>query len=191
MIYLDEKKLIGKGSERSCYYHPNNENYCIKVIHTMSKRSIIRSDREINYIRKYKSKKTPFKEIPDYYGSVHTNIGKGYIFERVKDWNGENSIKLSEYIKEDGDSENIRLMILDMYNSFIKHRALVSDLHSGNIVVNLKNPKACPKLILIDGIGNSDFIKISDYSYYLLKKKLIRKFSRMMHNLKISNKGIQ
>ena len=179
MIHLNPDLLIGKGSERSCYSHPLNSNNCIKVIHTWSQRTKSRCSREIRYIKKYKSQLRGFDLIPNYYGTVETNLGTGYIFQRIKDWNGNNSEKLSNYIKNDIGRNNIGLLITNMYKTFLVNKVLVSDLHAGNILVNKTRSESTIKLILIDGFGNSDLIKICDYSSFFMKKKLIRKFTRM------------
>lgn len=181
MIKLDNCLLIGKGSKRSCYQNPNQDDHCIKVVHTGGTRTHYRTLREIKYIKKYKSKN--FKEVPNYYGKTKTNLGTGYIFEKVKDWNDKTSITLLDFINKDRNSIKIQNMISQMYNSFLAHRVVISDLNPGNIVVQTMKKDSEPYLVLIDGIGNSDFIKICDYSKFFYKKKLNRKFNELTTTL--------
>ena len=185
MIILDESLLIAKGGTRTCYQHPTQKNCLVKVVHVRGIRMYLRTLREIYYTKKYKSKS--FNEIPFYYGTAKTNLGTGYIFEKVKDWNDATSITLLEFIKKNGINEKILAMISKMYASFLKHRALLHDLHPGNIVVCIKTKENEPYLILVDGIGNNDFIKICDYSKFFHKKKLNRKFNRLMRKLNIKD----
>ena len=185
MIKLDRSLLIKEGSKRSCYQNPACADHCMKVVHTGGIHTHLRTLREIKYIKKYKSQN--LKRIPYYYGSTKTNLGIGYIFEKVKDWNGKASVTLIDFIKKNRDCKNIQVMILQMYDSFLAHRAVISDLHPDNIVVNFKKKESYPYLMLIDGIGNSDFIKVCDYSKYFYKKKLNRKFNRLVKSLDYQN----
>jgi hypothetical protein len=66
---------------------------------------------------------------------------------------------------------------------------LVSDLHPGNLLLQKLSANDY-QLVMIDGFGNSDFIKICDYSRFFLKKKLIRKFKRMLLQIGLPTEGI-
>lgn len=184
MLILNENLLIAKGGTRNCYHHPTRNDQCVKVTHTGGIRMYLRTLREIYYTKKYKTKK--FEVAPYYYGKTKTNLGTGYIFGKVKDWNGKTSITLLNFVKYNNE-DKILAMISQMYNSFLKNRALVHDLHPGNIVVYYKDLKTDPYLVLIDGIGNNDFIKICDYSKFFHKKKLNRKFDRLIQKLNIQD----
>ena len=187
MIYLDKSHIIGVGEKRSCYRHPEEEALCIKVVHKKDKRVHRNITRELKYLQKYSAK----IRLPQYIGEVETNLGKGYIFERISDWNGKSSITLIEYRKNNGNMECIKDLLEEMYHSFLYHKIIISDFHAGNVLINYKNLDDSPSLILIDGIGNSDFIKICDRSKFFLKLKLIRKFKRLMRELGIAEYSIK
>jgi hypothetical protein len=123
------------------------------------------------------------KLIPNYCGTTKTNLGVGYIFERIKDWDSSDSENVSDYLANNSHQKKVGLLILEMYKTFLKEKVLVSDLHPGNILVQKNDFKSDISLKLIDGFGNSDFIKICDYSDFFMKKKLMRKFIRL-------NKGL-
>ena len=186
MIHLDEKYLIGKGEKRSCYQLPSKESFCIKVAHKEGKRVHKNIEREINYLQKYSSK----IRLPKYFGQAETNLGKGYIFERIRDWDGKTSVTLTEYSNNNENAQCIQTLLTKMYHSFLFNRIIVSDFHSGNLLINKETPEDKPKLILIDGIGNTDYIKICDYSKFFLKKKLIRKFKRLLKELGLPDSSI-
>ncbi len=175
--------LIGKGKHRSCYHHPLNPGHCIKVFHTWTKRTRVQCLRELKYIKRYKSKPIDLALIPNYFGTIATNYGVGYIFEKVTDWDGNESESLSSYFAKNSNEKEVGLLITNMYHILLDKKALVSDVHPGNILVQKKDSKFDVNLVLVDGIGNSDFIKICDYSDYLMKKKLIRKFTRLKKTL--------
>tara|TARA_B100002019_G_C21243625_1_gene587008 strand:- start:209 stop:769 length:561 start_codon:yes stop_codon:yes gene_type:complete len=185
MLDLTNSALIGKGGIRSCYRHPSNPDLCIKIFHTWNKKIKRRSDREIKYINFYKSPLKNFHLIPNYYGRTKTNFGDGYIFERIKDYDGNDSERLSDYIGKFNNKDEARLLIIQMYYEFLNNKILVSDLHSKNILVQMDDISSEPKLILVDGFGNSDFIKICDFSNFFMKMKLKRKFNRLMKELNL------
>ena len=103
--------------------------------------------------------------IPQYFGTVNTNLGCGHVFELVLDYDGNISKKLSEYIKTNGPNNSLKGKISSLYRSFLQSRVLVSDLHPGNLLLQIPSVDDY-HLVMIDGYGNSDFIKICDYSRF-------------------------
>ena len=181
--------LIGVGSERKCYIHPHDKRKCIKITYKFGQRTSVRCKREIKYSLKYSSLPESFSSIPKYFGKVNTNMGIGHVFELVLDYDGNISSKLTEYIHKKELKKPLKDKISELHDSLLQARVLVSDFHPGNIVVKKNNAEDF-ELVVIDGYGNSDFIKIADYSRFFLKKKLMRKFTRMLAQLGLPNEGI-
>ena len=181
--------LIGVGSERKCFIHPHDNRKCIKITHKFGRRTVARCKREIKYSLKYSTLPDHSRSIPQYFGKVDTNLGDGQVFELVLDYDGNISNKLSEYIKTNETNISLKDKISDLYQSFLESRVLVSDFHPGNLVIQ-KSSVDNYQLVMIDGFGNSDFIKICDYSHFFLKKKLIRKFRRMLIQIGLPTEGI-
>lgn len=190
MITLDDSLLINRGSERNCYRHPSDTLSCIKVIGQYTRRTNTRIQRELKYLKKYKQPPNKLELIPDFHGKIDTNLGLGYIFQLITDFDGTISLSLSDYLKENGTNDIIYQKIVVIYHAFLKSNAVVSDLHPGNLLLQRHNPKDF-NLIMIDGFGNSDFIKMCDYSAYFQKKKLVRKFQRLLSNLNLPTTDIQ
>ena len=189
ILNLNENKLIGVGSERKCYFHPRDKRKCIKITYKFGRRTASRCKREIKYSLKYSNLPYDLPSIPQYFGTVNTNLGCGHVFELVLDYDGNISKKLSEYIKTNGTNNSLTEKISSLYRSFLQSRVLVSDLHPGNLLLQMPSVDDY-HLVMIDGYGNSDFIKICDYSRFFLKKKLMRKFSRMLTQIGLPPEGI-
>ena len=189
ILNLNEDKLIGIGSERKCYFHPRDKRKCIKITYKFGRRTASRCKREIKYSLKYSNLPYDLPSIPQYFGTVNTNLGCGHVFELVLDYDGNISKKLSEYIKTNGLNNSLTGKISSLYRSFLQSRVLVSDLHPGNLLLQMPSVDDY-HLVMIDGYGNSDFIKICDYSRFFLKKKLMRKFSRMLTQIGLPPEGI-
>lgn len=190
MITLDDSLLINRGSERNCYRHPSDTLSCIKVIGQYTRRTNTRIQRELKYLKKYKQPPNKLELIPDFHGKIDTNLGTGYSFQLITDFDGTISISLANHLKKHGTNYIICQRIVEMYYAFLKSSAVVSDLHPGNLLLQ-RHSKEDFSLIMIDGFGNSDFVKICDYSSYFQKKKLVRKFQRLLTNMNLPTTDIQ
>lgn len=95
ILHLTEDLFIGRGAHKAVYRHPHNTDLCIKLIYSEPDVDL---ERELYYrkIRDQRGQVTVL--LPKYYGPVVTNQGTGYIFERVCDYDGMNSITLKEYL---------------------------------------------------------------------------------------------
>lgn len=113
-----------------------------------------------------------------YFGDVITNLGVGYIFHLIRDFDGSISRPLSKLDKLEGIEEGIH----ELYLNCIKDRVMISDLNKGNIVAQ-RFEDSSYKLWVIDGVGNSDYIKICDFSKCFMSSKVNRKFSRLARSL--------
>ncbi len=178
---ISKKNYIAEGSQRLVYQHPDNPNLCIKISKTDSNEHYIK--REIKYTNKYTSR---FKFLPLYHGSINTNLGVGHVFDLVCNSDGAVSstlLKEKHLFSSDQLAEKLRTL----YELLLSNDIVLSDIHLENILVK-KIDGSDEELWLVDGVGNSDFIKICDFSHFFLKKKLIRKFTRLSNalNLKIS-----
>ena len=189
MVELNNSYLISKGSERSCYLHPSDSDVCIKVIRLFGPRTDARNRREIKYAEKYNQSSPGLTAIPYYHGTIDTNLGPGSLFQLVRDYDKAISIRLADYIAQNAVDSKLQHKTLDLYHTFLKASILVSDLHPGNLLLQ-KSSINDYQLVMIDGFGNSDFIKICDYSRFFLKKKLIRKFKRMLLQIGLPTEGI-
>jgi hypothetical protein len=181
-LILTDDLLIGVGSERKCYLHPEDKEKCVKIAYKFGPRTKARCKREIKYSLKYSNLPESFSSLPKYFGKVNTNLDIGHVFELVLDYDGNISSKLSEYIKKNELNKALQDKISELYDSFIQYRVIVSDFHQGNIVVKKKNPKDF-ELVVIDGYGNSDFLKFADHISFFREKKLSRKFNRLLSSL--------
>ena len=176
MLELTDALIIGKGTERTCYIHPENALLCIKINHSQRNKQ---SQKEIAYCELLKKQgRLPCKSIPQFYGTVLTNLGQGSVFDRVKNYNNEASLSLAEalpLLTEKNDETSLSKILTalgELKQDLLNHCILVRDLTLKNIYIqNFDEEKL--NLVLVDGFGNSDFIPIASYlkSYATLKIK--------------------
>ena len=179
MLHLHRDKLLGKGRQKAVYYHPEDESLCVKIPREGYAHSL---KREIRYIQKHQQK-IPF--IGAYRGEAETNLGQGYLFDVIRDFDGQISRDLEAFMQSEYDRDALADKASLLYELLIENRAPLSELQACNILVRKEEGKNYD-LVIIDGFGNSDFIKICDFSRFFLKKKLIRKFTKFCRKTEIS-----
>lgn len=193
MISLEESGLVGRGFHRSCYRHPEDPRLCIKVLDGDHQKE---ADREIAYYRQLERKGVTWEMLSRYHGSIETNLGLGQVFDLITDPNGETAKTLEYYMKSQDLSDN---HLLDSDNSSDKQKLILSlqklkcYLLSNKIITTEIKPRniVCQRFggqefraIIVDDIGNTEFIPFSSYINFLAKAKINRKWERFERLLK-------
>lgn len=181
MIILSKEHYLGEGEQKQVFLHPDDEGLCIKFAKKDKRRKAGGLKREIRYTKKFQG---VLEFLAKYRGELETNMGKGHLFDLIRNSNGEISATLSSSFRE-LDQNVLVGKIREIYQTLLKEGAVVSDLHVSNILVQLLG-NSDYKLVLIDGFGNSDLIKICDYSRVFLKHKLDRKFTKLCKQMSIN-----
>ena len=179
MLSLDESLLIGIGRDRACYQHPTTPSLCIKVALKAEKQSI----RERNYLKFLKKKNRDLTYISQYMGTLDTNLGKGHVFELVRDEKNNIAPTLKTAIQNKHiECHEVEELVNQLKTYLYTQSICAYDLSPNNIVV-VKNSNSKWSLKIIDGIGISQpnpFIihfktlthKVLDKSFKRLKRKI-------------------
>ncbi len=169
-------KPIGEGCNRRVYLHPKDTDKIIKV----SKTSFmdVDSKREIKYYSKLKKRKNiSWKHLAKFYGKVVTNKGDAIVAELIRDYDGNIAKNFDYYIRQNG-LVAYQKEWEDFKSYFINENIVVTfDLKPNNMLLKRINPHESV-LVLIDGLGDTVAIDILNYSKYLLKRKILRRFAR-------------
>lgn len=183
MIILDETLLIGKGSERWCYQHPKMPELCIKVAVIPPKPGRKpQSEREAQYLQLLAKRQTPFTHISAYFGMINTNLGIGYLFRTVRDIDGSLSQRLEEVQTRLTQTEITRLMsVLRSY--MLQYAVVPCDMSVKNIL--LQKGQQDSRLVLVDGVGNKDFIPLASYCLPYARLKIARIWQKFLKRLNL------
>jgi len=178
MLTLESSQLIGRGLRRECYFHPDDENKCVKVVVAGDHKETVR---EQSCYRLLEKRDIAWKMLARFYGNVETNRGQGAVFELIRDYNGDVSKTLEHYISG-SDSKDFNyqdlsraLPVLKQY--LLKWKIVTMTLRPGNVVFQ-KNSASERTLVIIDNIGNSDFIPVCNYVDFIAMRKIHRKWRR-------------
>lgn len=185
MLILKDK--IGSGRHRRCYSHPQDNNKCIKVLYNPDDGGMKEVKRETTYYRRKSSQIRACHAIPNYYGKVNTNLGHGHIFDLVKDYDGQISKSLGYYIQHNKISDAVlRKKLKELRQSLIECGISTMTLKEYNILYRKTSPEE-GYLVVIDNIGEAEFLPIASLFRFLHRKKIDRIFQRFSQRLNAFN----
>lgn len=175
LIELDDSLIIGKGSERVCYQHPNDSNLCIKIRYRI-KRSRDESEREFEYAQRFVKQglKVPLALPVEW---VETNLGRGLVFPLIRDDNGE----ISSALDRVEDKQLLEQVFTEFAQILLTNTISVTDLRIQNLV--LQRTKTGPRVVMVDGYGyTNDFLKnlyrITKFVTFQQTKRRLERFTR-------------
>lgn len=173
---------IGKGSERMCFRSPENPERVIKISPVSNAKQTIR---EIGYFQYLEKQKIPFTHIPEFKGVIELDGYIGFEQELVLDKEGNCAPTLGDYIQSRGDfclhalfSRKKDGLFQNLFNYLYRFNIIVCDLGLSNILVDERSGQ--PKLVLIDGLGCTDFFPVAQYLPFMGRRKIARKWKRFM-----------
>lgn len=179
-IIISEKDFLGQGGTKRAYRHPLEPHLCIKFPRKDKTRALNGLLRELKYLKQYQDR-LPF--LARYFGETQTSLGTGYLYQIALNEDGTFAKDLHQH-HEHLDPDILYKKINHIYQLLIKEHAVVNDLQLSNFFV-IEKSGGDYDLCLVDGFGNTNFIKICDYSKYFLLKKLRRKFMKLCTKLDI------
>jgi len=152
MIYLDKDDFLQSGSERDCYIHPIENNKVVKIIRE-TKKDGGQNDIEYKYYKYLEKYNASLVHIPQCYGFINTNLGKGLVFDKIVNFDNTQSQQFKYYIKDKlltNSQENELLEELKQYLE--KNKILFVDASLRNVLCQ-KISEDNYKLMIIDGLG--------------------------------------
>ncbi|MGD9300726.1 MAG: PhoP regulatory network protein YrbL [Desulfobacterales bacterium] len=178
MLTLESSTLIGKGLRRECYFHPEDENKCIKIVVAGDHKE---TAREQSYYRLLNKRKISWHMLARFHGNIETNRGTGAVFELIRDYDNGVSKTLEHYFaaenQTDLDYKELPRALTLLKQYLLRWKIVTMSLRPQNIVYKKIN-KSEGILVIIDNIGNSDFIPICDYVNWMAALKIRRKWQR-------------
>lgn len=180
MVFLDRHLLIGKGEDRECYLHPEDPEKCVKTTYSGNP---VQSHREREYYQALIKRNISFRRLSRFFGVIPTDKGDGYVFELIRDYDGKISSSLFNYLE--GKSALLPFILFDLSdlkNYLLEEAIFLRDLNTGNLVYQRMNSQK-GKLVIIDGVGNNEFIPFSNFSKFLSRKKILRKWDRFINKI--------
>lgn len=182
LIIVSEK--IGAGTEKACYVHPYEDN---KVVKVPVGKVRLQTEREIRYYKKLQKRRNiSYTHMPEFYGVVKTNLGKGYVVDMVRDYDGEISKSLEWYLRNGYTLSDFSAQLADLKSYFLDYSVIFNnDICEVNLLVKRLSPEQM-QLVIIDGIGEVVFIQWPNKFYTFLRLKIERRWNRFLRRLNVT-----
>lgn len=178
MINLTDDLYLGTGMHKVVYVHPTDKNLCIKILHTAPDEDL---EREFRYRKSLGKRADSMTLITKYFGEVETSRGKGYLFERVVDYDGNSSrdmLNLFEAtIKNKKNLPAVEKILLDFKRVYFAEKIPLAGIDASNYLVQKISPSEY-RVRIIDNIGTSAFIPLAYYFDFFAMKRA-RKYWRL------------
>ena len=190
------------GGTRLCFIHPEDSNKCIKVLREdrtpQTRRQLTKGikklrpvkhwddqQKELTAYRQLLARDTPalWHHIPEFFGSVETDLGLGIITRIFRNFDGKFPRNLEEEVPQ-GVDDSLTKGIAD-FKSWLRRELVVTrDLLPHNIIVVRDSAQHC-RLMIVDGLGNSEWIPVSTWFRSFARRKIERKISKFNHRVEI------
>ena len=181
----DDLKLED-GNNKVVYAHPTDKNLCIKILFTTPDTDF---DREMKYRNALGNKVEKMKLLTKYFGEVETNRGKGYLFERIIDFDGSVSKTVLDYIQNSTNIEDLVNLLLEFKKDFINEKFVAAGMDPDNFMVQQISPTE-RQVKIIDNIGTSAKFPVLYYSDFLMAKRARKYWKRFVQEISIEYSSV-
>ncbi len=193
-IQLDETLFKGNGRHKRCYVVPDDKTKCVKISYNDG--GIVDLEREIKYLGLIKNTGKDYSMLPKYYGPVDTNLGKGYMYEYITDYDGSDCKTLENYLEDEDLLADNYDMLLDglkkFRNDLLENEIITMGIFSENIIVQQigANPDQF-KFRMINDMGSAALIPLEYYISFFAKQRILKRWDRFIGHIVKSFKGSQ
>jgi len=179
-IILTDDLFLGDGNHKIVYAHPTDKTLCVKLLRTPDDPDFAK---EMRYRKALGSRADSMTLLTKYFGEVDTSKGTGYLFERVTDFDGQNSTTmlkiLNDTLAERKDLSATENMLLDFKRVYFDERFLLAGVDPDNYLVQRTSPTS-RHVRIIDNIGIASFIPLPYYFDYFAVKRAKKYWARFV-----------
>ncbi len=201
-IELRNREPFAIGGTRLCYLDPTDESRCIKVL---------RSDRTPNErrrlatgLRKFRSlrhwddqlkERLAYQElisrhgdsvwdhIPEFYEAVETDLGIGIVTKVFRNYDGAFPLNLEQQIPLGIDTP--LQVAIDEFKYWLRSELVLTRNLLPHNIIAVRDVADCCRLVIVDGLGNSEWIPIASWFKPVARLKIERKISRFDERIQL------
>lgn len=181
-IILTEENFLGKGTNKIVYYHPEDENKCIKFSLDSSDETDMEYELKFRKICKKRVEQSTL--LTKYFGTVETDKGIGHVFEVVRDFDGSLSETFESWLIREKNSPKVFNALTMLKRKMFDEAVVTYTIFADNFLVQ-KISKDDMQIRIIDGIGMHVLFPVPYYSKILTRyrqKKIWEKFMRRLRD---------
>lgn len=195
ILSLEGLTPFAVGGTRLCFVHPNDSNKCVKVL----RRDRTPQERRkfTTGLKKYRALKhwddqskeliaydqllnrntdRVWQHVPEFFESVQTDLGLGIVTRIFRNFDGQFPRNLEQEVPLGVDA--ILMEGLSEFKHWLRQELVVTrDLLPHNIIVVRDSANHC-RLMIVDGLGNSEWIPVSTWFRSFARRKVERKIAK-------------
>ncbi len=180
VLTINEELFIGAGGHQATYIHPIDKTKCIKIPHMKDDGDV---RKEMRYRKICAAKLEKSRLVTEFFGTVETNLGLGYVFERVIDYNGKTSQDLKNFLpktKPDAKTlQRIWTILLNFKSDFLHENIAIVDSDIENFMVQEHSPGAY-RVRIVDNIGTPVLIPLVYWFEFAAAWKAKRRWNKLV-----------
>ncbi len=187
MITLDDNLLVGQGTLRACYLHPQDETLIIKVGRPDRNGGIDANRKEFLSYQKIRQRHEKLEHISHCHGFIETDRGQGLACDCIRDSSGGISQTIWDIVvyDDDCDIDNILEVARTLCDYLIAHDLFLFDINLKNIVRKKRrdNNYRAYAIDLKGPYDNKEFLQLSSRITFLGRKKLKRRTKQLLERI--------
>lgn len=178
-LILTEELFIGMGGRQKTYIHPLDPSKCVKIAYSGNIRDV---EKELRYRKICAERLKDSRLITKYFGTAPTNLGTGYVYERVRDYNGATSKDLGVFLSTAESVQQVETVLLGFKEDFLNECIVTVDRNTANFMVQ-ELPQGVYQVRIVDNIGTPVLIPLVYYFKYAAKWKARRMWNIWVNHL--------
>lgn len=205
-VELRSQEPFAIGGTRLCYLHPTDESRCIKVLRSdrtpSERRKLATGMRKFRSLRHWDDQlkeqmayrelmsrhgNALWEHVPQFHEVVATDLGLGIVTTVFRNFNGDFPLNLDQQIPLGIDSP--LQVAIDEFKKWLRSElVLTRNLLPHNIIAVRESVDRC-RLVVVDGLGNSEWIPIASWFKSVARLKIERKISRFEQRIELLRRG--
>jgi len=187
-IHLNGSDRIAESTTRDCYLHPDDPDLIIKILRESPGRGRQNANdqewRSYQYLLKRFGKEDIFVAC---HGFVDTTLGRGLVFDCVRDADGTVSRRLEDVLRDlRYDLVRVEKAVGWFCRELIEKEIPLFDLNLHNILIQV-GPDGAYHAVSIDTkskFNNYEIIPFSSYIPFFARRKVRRRCARLMEKIR-------
>lgn len=181
-LVLTEEHYLGRGTNKICYYHPEDKNKIIKF--SLDSADETDMEYELKFRKICKGKCAESTLLTKYYGTVETNKGTGYVFECVRDFDGKLSETFEALFLREKNSPKVFEILATLRQKLLEEAMITYTIFPDNFLVQRVSEQEY-RIRIIDGIGMHVLFPLPYYSKRLARQRqkcIFEKFIKLLRD---------
>lgn len=181
-LVLTKEHYLGRGTNKICYYHPEDKNKIIKF--SLDSTDETDMEYELKFRKICKGKCAESTLLTKYYGTVETNKGTGYMFECVRDFDGKLSETFEALFLREKNSPKVFEILATLRQKLLEEAMVTYTIFPDNFLVQRVSEQEY-RIRIIDGIGMHVLFPLPYYSKRLARqrqKRIFEKFIKLLRD---------